>query len=104
MARADSFTAPPCFIAHAIKKVDIVLPVRSTPNCVSRLLSVHILYSDLSGCTKNVPCCCCILFLFSLSFQATCTHVRLSAVVGGDDILAEDSAKELVSVLQVLAC
>lgn len=33
--------------------------------------------------------------------QATCTHVRLSAVVGGDDTLTEDSANELVSVLQV---
>ncbi|CAM9826933.1 unnamed protein product, partial [Hapterophycus canaliculatus] len=32
--------------------------------------------------------------------QATCTHVRLSAVVGGDDRLTEDSANELVSVLQ----
>lgn len=33
--------------------------------------------------------------------QATCTHVRLSAEVGGDDTLTEDSANELVSVLQV---
>eukprot|EP00903_Cladosiphon_okamuranus_P018229 g16768.t1 len=32
--------------------------------------------------------------------QATCTHVRLSAVVGGDNALTEDSANELVSVLQ----
>ncbi|CAM9845843.1 unnamed protein product, partial [Scytosiphon promiscuus] len=32
--------------------------------------------------------------------QATCTHVRLSALVGGDDRLTEDSANELVSVLQ----
>jgi len=33
--------------------------------------------------------------------QATCTHVRLSALVGGNDALVEDSANELVSVLQV---
>lgn len=33
----------------------------------------------------------------------TCTHVRLSAIVGRDDSLTEDSANELVSVLQVLA-
>ncbi|CAM9793579.1 unnamed protein product, partial [Ectocarpus fasciculatus] len=33
--------------------------------------------------------------------QATCTHVGLSAVVSGDVGLTEDSANELVSVLQV---
>lgn len=33
--------------------------------------------------------------------QATCTHVRLLAVVGGNERIAEDAANELASVLQV---
>ena len=35
------------------------------------------------------------------SLQATCSHVRLLAVVGRNDRAAEDTAMELVSVLQV---
>lgn len=33
--------------------------------------------------------------------QATCAHVRLLEIVGGDERLTEDSANELISVLQV---
>lgn len=36
--------------------------------------------------------------------QATCTHLRLLAIVGGGDRAAEDASMELLSVLQVRTC